>query len=124
VKGKVIMSKRIMYLRGQNGHPVGCLAIETNKQDSTIKYNMSVLNPEDKFSRALAKQIAEGRLEAVARTLKPSTRISPSGELTVHDVSYAVMNDIVTMGVGQFPARAVKAAKLWIKNHSHLTKMA
>jgi hypothetical protein len=111
------MSKRIMYLRGSNGHPVGCLAIEANKQDATVKYNMSVLNPTDKFNRSIAKQIAVGRLESVALLVTPKTRVKGTEEPTVHDVSYAVMQDIVMKGVKNYPARAVKAAKLWLNNN-------
>lgn len=104
------MSRRIMFLRSSNGHPVGCIAISISKRKNlnSIQYQLSVLNPQDKFNRALARQIAIGRL------MENPLHIVIDKNANMHDISLAVMNHITSIGKGKFPTRAVKAAKLWL----------
>lgn len=107
------MSRRIMYLRSETGHPVGCMAIQLNRHDGTLSYQLSVLNPRDQFNRAVARQLALGRL------LEEPLKVKIDRESTMHDISEAVMKDIVSFK--DAPARAIKAAKLWLKQ-SNSTK--
>jgi hypothetical protein len=98
-----------MYLRSENGHPVGCLAIQVNRSSGTATYQLSVLNPRDRFNRAVARQLALGRL------LEEPLKISMHREATMHDISEAVMKDIVSYK--DAPTRAIKAARLWIRQN-------
>lgn len=126
------MSQRVMYLRDSNGHPVGCVAISLNKAlgKQTVTYSVSALHPNDRFNRSLAREIALGRL--VSSTNPPQTlddsQINFTGrgnilgsKMTLHDVSMGVMSSIVNLGASKFPARAVKAAKLWLKKNYNYT---
>lgn len=123
------MSTRIMYLRAPNGHPVGCVAISVNKvpDKNTVTYSVSALHPNDRFNRSLAREIALGRLGsstnppqtlAISQINFTGWKDSLDGKMTVHDVSMGVMANIVDLGVNRFPARVVKAAKLWLKKNS------
>ena len=105
------MSRRIMYLRSSNGHPVGCIAISVDRNSSSVQYQLSVLNPQDNFDRAVARQLAIGRL--VEDPI--SVRIRKNANM--HDISLAVMDDIAYNGKGLLPSRAIKAAKLWMHNN-------
>lgn len=95
-----------MFLRDKNYFPSGCLAISVDRSKQEVKYQLSVLNPKDRFDRSLARSIALGRLVE-----KPVT-ISVPNDATMHQISEAVMRDIVS-GT-KVPARAVKSAKLWL----------
>lgn len=107
---------RIMYLRDSSDRPVGCLAIRLIRSRGVAEYNLSVQNPVDNFERAMGRQLAIGRM--VESPL--SVRISKSADM--HQVSHAVMNDIVaTKGA---PTRAVKAAQQWLKNNAAATFIA
>lgn len=115
------MNLRIMYLRdsytvGQNGdinagQPVGCLAIKLNKDNDTLEYQMSVLNPEDKFSRKVARQVAIGRMT------KPIV-LSIAKDSTMHEISEQIMLDVAQNS--KAPSRARKAARLWLKQNWYL----
>lgn len=129
------MSTRIMYLRASNGHPVGCVAISLNDRSHkpVVTYSVSTLHPNDKFNRSLAREIALGRLNSSSNPPQTLTISEMNftgwanqidGKMTVHDISMGVMSNIVDLGVNRFPARVVKAAKLWLKkNDTHVTKM-
>jgi hypothetical protein len=103
------MSRRIMYLRSDNGHPVGCLAIQLNRHSGQISYALSVLNPKDRFNRPVARQLALGRL------LEEPLKVDVNREATMHDISEAVMKDILRYK--DAPTRAIKAARLWIRQN-------
>jgi hypothetical protein len=100
------MEHRIMYLRNLSGNPVGCLAIRLNPRTQFVEYQLSVLNPLDRFDRKVARQLALGRLAESPLTLRVPR--NP----TMYDISVAVMRDMVNSGTA--PSRAVKAAKLWL----------
>ena len=100
-------NRRIMYLRDENSNPVGCVAISLSKNRDTIRYQMSVLNPVDKFERSLARHIALGRL------LEKPLRVKGIGEAQKSwQITEAVMKDILSSKTA--PARAKKAAKMWL----------
>ena len=105
-------SNRIMFLRAPNGHPVGALAIRLVKGKNTAKYQFSVLNPKDQFDRAVARQLALGRLVE-----KPLTVHLPDGA-NMHDISESVMLDLSQRK--EVPSRAQKAASLWLNTNGSL----
>jgi hypothetical protein len=102
-----------MFLRDKRRQPIGCLAI--NIDSGKVSYQMSVLNPSDKFNREVSRVIALGRLIE-----KPIVINSPPGE-SMHDISLMIMNDIVANETA--PARAVKSAKLWLSNTDRYTPL-
>lgn len=108
------MSRRIMYLRSEDGHPVGCLAIQMNRAEGTVSYQLSVLNPRDRFNRAVARQLAIGRL------VEEPLKLAVSKEANMHDISEAVMLDILKWQ--DAPARAIKAAKIWVRQNGISSK--
>ncbi len=98
-----------MYLRDDNLNPCGCLVIDVDRKAKTLSYQMSVLNPADrfKFERKLAREIAVKRL-----SVKPITLALDSSEVSRHDISRLVMTDIKTSK--KVPTRARKAAERWL----------
>lgn len=110
------MSHRIMYLRDRKGQPVGCIAIKVHRDAGTdrgtlLTYQYSVLNPQDRFNRALARQLALGRL--VESPFTARTLLNPS----MYEINLAVMKDIARDS--DAPTRARNAAKLWIRNNEY-----
>lgn len=103
------MSRRVMFLRSPNGHPVGCIAISLDKKNCTVQYQLSVLNPSDQFDRSIARQLAIGRL------VENPITISVRSDANRDEISFAIMEHIVLTGRNVLPSRAVKAAKLWLE---------
>lgn len=103
------MTNRFMYLRDDKLNPCGCLVIDVDRKGHTLSYQMSVLNPADrfKFERKLAREIALKRLDT-----KPITLSLNSSEVTRHDISRLVMKDI--LNTKKVPTRARKAAQRWL----------
>lgn len=98
---------RIMFLRDSKDHPVGCLAISMDRKNHRLNYQMSVLNPDDRFDRKMARHLALGRLVE-----KPvSVPVKRGHELTMHEISCVVMEHVAT---SKAPSRARKAAKFWL----------
>lgn len=114
------MNYRVMYLRdsySENmvtmkvnpGAPIGCVVIKVNHVKNEAEYQLSVLNPQDRFEREMARSLALGRLVDT-----PMYVSLPQGH-NMHDITEAVMRDIA---FGGWPSRAVKAAKLWLKTNA------
>lgn len=101
------MHKRIMFLRDVNYKPCGCIAITVNRGNNTAQFQVSVLNPIDRFDRKVARQLALGRMLEVPIT------VSIPANASMHDITEAVMAHIFDNKT-KFPARAVKGAKLWL----------
>lgn len=118
MKRNKIMNTRITYLRDVKGQPVGCLAIgpitPNGKLGHQVSYNLSVLNPSDKFDRKIAREIATGRLGK-----NPECHTVPVPEnADMHMITRSVMVDIIDSK--SMPTRAIKAAKLWVADHPGL----
>lgn len=101
---------RVMYLRSSDGRPVGCVAMLVNRDTGVAQYQLSVLNPADYFDRKVARHLALGRL------LEQPKAVSMLKNASMHDVSRDVMTALVNGK--NTPARALKAAKLWLKNRA------
>jgi hypothetical protein len=98
-----------MFLRDRSNQPVGCLAIELTRSRKSAKYQVSVLNPVDKFDRSLARQIALGRLVEDSFTAPLSTK-----DVDMNQISTDVMT---SLSKNKFvPSRASRAAARWLKN--------
>lgn len=112
------MTHRIMYLRDRNYNPVGCIAIKLHRHveydRQLVEYQVSVLNPLDRFNRATARQLALGRLVEAPLTVRVPA------DPTIYEISLKVMRDIAS-DHGQ-PTRARQAAKRWLRfNDPELT---
>ncbi len=129
------MEYRFQYLRDRSGQPVGCVAIKTSVGDFglQVEYQVSVLNPLDRFDRTLARSIAVERLKKRPIVIEEMLGINA----TMHQITSAVMSHLVetpvtTTVVGgvtipwdvqmNVPSRARKAAKLWLKEHTGLPR--
>lgn len=112
------MEHRIQYLRESYtvnadgnvvaGQPVGCVAIKVSQKAGPrwLSYQLSVLNPRDRFNRELARQLALGRL------VEKPVSIRVTGTLTMKGITELVMLDIARDKSA--PGRARKAAKRWL----------
>jgi len=105
-----MVNHRIQYLRDRKGNPVGCVAIKLLPQvehsRQLVVYQTSILNPLDNFDRALARQLALGRM--VEKPLTVRVMSNPS----MREITEEVMRDIAADS-GQ-PTRARQAAKRWL----------
>lgn len=106
------MSKRVMFLRGVDERPVGCVVINVDRHNKRIEYQVSTLNPFDKFNREVARLLATGRLvEAPFHLWLPN-------KAGLHEISRRVMLSIVVNKA--IPNRSRKAAKNWVAKNSPL----
>ena len=105
-------NQRTLYLRNQHNHPVGCVAMSIQWEKKEVSYQLSVLNPLDRFNRKLARSIAFSRL-----TNKPYLISIKEDSFNVHDIFRAVLSEISKTSHSKFPTRAVKAAKKWLLNN-------
>jgi hypothetical protein len=93
------------------GQPVACVAIKRHRavgagKTEYITYQLSVLNPADRFDRGVARQLAIGReVEAPLTTVV-------SADAGKYEITKAVFSDIVRDK--NIPTRARKAARLWL----------
>ena len=107
------MRERTMFLRDKSGNPVGCLAIVAYPESNVIEYQFSVANlDQDTFDREVARGLALGRLVDIPITVR-----LPSRKFHSFDISQAVIKNLTRReGV---PSRAIKAAKLWLKQNEN-----
>ena len=108
------MEHRVQYLRDENGHLVGCIAIREHvahdsERYALVEYRLSVRNPEDQFDKSVARQLALGRLVEAPFTVRVAARPN------MHEVSAAVMKDIARDSGA--PSRARRAAKNWLRRN-------
>lgn len=110
-------NSRIMYIRDfANWNPVGCVVINVDRNRQRAEYQLAVLNPNDrdpKTNRKIRFDRKEAQRLAMARLLNKPVTVRLPEEASQHDISRTVMEDIA--GNKQFPARAVKFAKNWLK---------
>lgn len=120
---------RYVYLRDANRHPIGCLVVrlvapQKEGSNGRIEYQLSVVNPIDRkdphsnrsvrFNKEHARHLALGRLLESPFTVPYDT----TSDIYFHEVLSAIMFDIIDSGNQIFPTRAIKAAQVWVKNHS------
>lgn len=114
---------RYMYLRDERRNPIGCLAIRLHRKKGYLEYQVSVVNPVDRispmtgkntpFNRNVAKDLAVGRL------VTQGLLVPIKDDITMSQVTRAVMSDLASLpSTMPIPARAIKAAKLWLKSNS------
>lgn len=103
------MNSRIMYIRDTNWAPFGAVVIKVDRSHRRAHYQLSVLNPNDgiKFDRH------EAQRRAMARLIDTPITVSIPKDATQHDISMAVMTDIVDSDA---PSRARRFARMWIDN--------
>jgi len=97
-----------MFLRDVKGQPVGCLAIGLDRKKHHAVYQLSVLNPADRFNRKMARHLALGRLMETPVSIP----LQRGKDLTKHHISNVVMSHLAK---SKAPTRAVKAAKQWLR---------
>ena len=107
------MVNKIMYLRGtRSQYPVGCVAFSYDSYG--VSYSVSIVHPDDKFDRKVAREIAEGRL------LKSPYHIDiNTDDFTSWEILAQVIFDIANNKY--LPKRAQKVACEWIKANCDVT---
>lgn len=108
------MEHRVQYLRDENGHYVGCIAIREHPASGSqhyavVEYRLSVRNPADQFDKDVARQLALGRLTEAPYTVRVHTHPN------MHEIGEAIMKDIARDSSA--PSRARRAAKLWLRRN-------
>ena len=103
---------RIMYLRNKNGLPEACVAMLFDKQQNKVLYALSVYNQDDEFNRAVARTVAEERLNQSPVVLSLQDK-----EATAHNISTVVVQDISKSKFGTYPRKARELARRWIKKN-------
>ncbi len=84
---------RFTYLRDEKNNAFACIAVRLNKDAGTIEYGMSSCNPDDKFDRETARNIANGRLNS-AHDVRVIRFVRFDG-LSAHEITRHVMYDLV-----------------------------
>ncbi len=116
---------RYMYLRDEHRNPIGCAAIWLHRKKGYLEYQVSVVNPVDRvdpssgksvpFNRSVARDLALGRL------VSQGLMVHIESDATMNEITHAVMSDLANLSApafpGDIPNRAIKAAKLWLKNN-------
>ena len=97
----------VMFLRDENRKPVGCVAMQLSRNGKSIRYQFSTWNPVDKFDRALARQLALGRLLDKPLTLKATSPLKGR-----HAATALVMTQLVNDQ--SVPTRSKEAALRWL----------
>ena len=101
-------SYHVMYLRAPDGSPIGCVAF--NQDGIYLDYQVSVINPIDKFNREVSRSLAVGRLLS-----QPHTAYLSSANASKHDLIRKVMQTIER--VPELPSRARRAAHRWLRDN-------
>ena len=101
---------RTMFLRDEKGQPVGCLAIGLTSKQRIVKYQVSALNPIDRFDRKMARLLALGRLVEAPFTAV----LSDVADINMHQISRDVMMHLASNK--EVPSRASRAARRWLRN--------
>jgi purine nucleoside permease len=109
------MTYRVQYLKDQNGHYVGCIAIKENlahkgAKTMVVEYRVSTVNPSDSFDKDVARQLAIGRLVEAPYTV----RVKAGANL--YEISNVIMADITADSTA--PSRTRRAAKNWLRSNS------
>lgn len=110
---------RFLYLRGPNGHPVGCLATrlippEGNIKEPTVAFAISTCNPLDHFKREQAKSLAAGRCVT-----------APLGTLAVSPNGSTKKNILLTITRrSNLPQRAREAARFMLASMDYVEATA
>ena len=88
----------IVYLRNEDGHPVGCLAVLSTPEDPSVTISASICAPEDKnkFEKTIGAKIALRRLTEVSekgpRVVRSSTDTFEEAVACMHSDSSLEQN--------------------------------
>lgn len=99
------MNRRVMLLR-KDEKPVGCVVINVDRHRKCIEYQVSTLNPLDKFDREVARLLATGRL------VESPFHLWLPNKANMHEISRRVMKHLASNK--DIPNRSRKAAQNWL----------
>lgn len=94
------------------GNPIAIIATEVNVEEKTVRYAVASTHPTDHFVKARGRQIVKGRLEVTPIQL---TALDSEAICSGHEITKAVMLDIVTSGKERSYTKTWRAAKSWLK---------
>lgn len=120
------MALRHLYLRDYqrpNKQPVGCVAMEVDRDNNEIRYAVSVCSPLDVFNAKVARDKATGRL-------KQNPNVIKQVPTSAHEITKLVMNDLASKNLHQSSTttrsfRAYQSAVGWLEQaKSFMTETA
>jgi len=97
---------RYFYVRNNDKHPIGCLAMEANSNGRTVSYALSTANPKDDFNKARARSIASARL-------CDPWQVEVSNK-SFHTIMRTIMSDLSSFDNSIVPTRIKRAAQKWL----------
>ncbi len=101
---------KFIYVRNTKGAPIGCVAYRVSDDYPIVEYGLSTQHPNDRFSKALARNIAVARLNKSANRVETGTPKLPA------EARSAAANHVFTALVADksTPGRVRKAAVRWL----------
>lgn len=118
------MSTKYYYLRDKSnlqkkndgsftrGNPIAVIATTVDVENKLVHYAVASAHPKDHFVKSLGRHIAAGRLEvAPVKLLALDKEAICSG----HEITKAVIFDIVNNAASKSNTKTLTAAKDWLK---------
>lgn len=111
---------RFFYLRTEpktpqdRGNPVACLCVFFNKDTKQVSYGFSTLNPLDTCKKAVAKDLAAGRLIRNPHKVNIWSPSMNEEDITCHYINRRILQDMLMLDRKELPSRARKAAIRWL----------
>jgi hypothetical protein len=112
---------RYMYVRDAQWDPCGCMVITVNRDQNQVVYGLSVRNPidaTDKLNRRVKFDRKTAQSLALRRLLENPQHAYIAKSATQHDISAAVLRDIIASDFA--PSRAKRFAKRWLEVANYL----
>ena len=113
---------RYIYLRDSKKAPQACIAVLYSPKNKRVAYGLSVLNPQDRFNRKVARELAAGRLALYGNEYHLD--LSEAPEINCHVITRSILIDLLTWEHDQLPGRARKAAKRWLLANEEINNQA
>ena len=107
---------RYIYLRDNKKAPQACVAVLYSAKNKKVAYGLSVLNPQDRFNRKVARELAAGRLALYGNYLD----LSEVPEINCHVITRRILTDLLTWEHEELPGRARKSAKRWLAENEEI----
>lgn len=118
------MTSKFYYLRDKKnlqkksdggytrGNPVAVIATSVDVDKKLVHYAIASTHPKDHFVKSLGRQIVSGRLEVTPIELMA---LDDAAIRSGHEITKAVMLDIVNNASSRANTMTLQAAKTWLK---------
>lgn len=115
------------FLRKSNGHAIGCVAYEINKELNVVKYGVSCVHTKERFNRTLAREIAEKNMthslsikfesawHLYQSILEDMIKIDKTDKIILQNSNSTITT--LPEHKRNFSDKVIKSAKLWLKTN-------